>query len=189
MTQFSIKPPDMSRNMALAGKTVSTRGRNITYDEQGYAVSATNYSSRIYAGTEKSIRAPSVDAVLAGAERDSLGGSVYDRQHFSDRELAHAAELREQAASGQLSAEEADRCIEDIREMYGYSGGASGTEYLALGHGRTFHVQEQETPDYQKELQQRQEQQFLLGGLRVSDGRDAALGLLEELDDKKEDAT
>ena len=84
-TVYSIKPPDMSRNMALAGKTVSSRGMNITYDEDGYAVSAQNYNHKHFANTEKSIAAPNIDTVLSTADRGSYGGSVYDQQHFSDK--------------------------------------------------------------------------------------------------------
>ena len=76
--------------MALAGKTVSSRGMNVTYDEDGYAVSAVNYSHKIFANTEKSIAAPSIDTVLSSAERSGYGGSVYDQQYFSG-----AAELRD----------------------------------------------------------------------------------------------
>lgn len=40
MAKDAIKGPDMSRNIKLAGKTVYSRGMNITYDEDGYAVKA-----------------------------------------------------------------------------------------------------------------------------------------------------
>lgn len=51
--------PDMSRNASLAGRTVSKGGFNITYDENGYAISATNYRHEHFAGTDYAIQAPS----------------------------------------------------------------------------------------------------------------------------------
>lgn len=105
---------------------------NVTYGADGYAVRATNYEHAIFAGAKKSERAPSVDTVRSAADRSVYGGSVCDQRHFSDRELAHAAELREQAASGALTPAQAHRFIEAIRAMYGYSGGSGGNEYAAL---------------------------------------------------------
>lgn len=40
MPKDNIKGPDMSRNEKLAGKTVYSRGFNVTYDEKGHAVRA-----------------------------------------------------------------------------------------------------------------------------------------------------
>lgn len=105
---------------------------NVTYGADGYAVRATNYEHVISAGAKKSERAPSVDTARSAADRSGYGGSVCDQRHFSDRELAHAAELREQAASGALTPAQAHRFIEAIRAMYGYSGGSGGNEYAAL---------------------------------------------------------
>ena len=132
MSDYSIKMPDMSRNIALAGKTVSSKGMNITYDENGYAVKAVNCGHKLFAATERSVRAPSKDAALAGAQRASYGGSAADQAHFSDKELASAAEIRRQVAEGTMSQTTGDYLIEDIRKRYGYSGGASGNEYVAL---------------------------------------------------------
>lgn len=36
--QYTQKGPDMSRNEKLAGMTVYSKGYNVTYDEDGYAV-------------------------------------------------------------------------------------------------------------------------------------------------------
>ena len=132
MSSYSIKMPDMSRNIALAGKTVSSRGMNVTYDEDGYAVSARNYGHSLYAGTDRSVRAPSIDTVLSAIDRASMGGSVYDQQHFSDRELLQAADFRQQVEKGLLEAEVADRYVSDVRASYGYTGGRSGNEYVAV---------------------------------------------------------
>lgn len=132
MSSYSIKPPDMSRNLALAGKTVSTRGMNVTYDEKGYAVKAVNYNHRFFAETSKSICAPSKEAVLAGDSRTGYDGPDEDRTHFSDREFARAVELRRQVAEGKLSEREANARIEEIRRLYGYSFGASGAQYAAV---------------------------------------------------------
>lgn len=65
-TKYSTSQPDMSRNTALAGKTVYTNGMNVTYDSNGYATSAYNPDSRNYAGTTKSVHAQSKDAALNG---------------------------------------------------------------------------------------------------------------------------
>ena len=60
--------PDMSRNTALAGKTVYSGGMNVTYDDRGYAVRATNPNHSNYKGTTMSVAAqPKADA-LAGKE-------------------------------------------------------------------------------------------------------------------------
>ena len=132
MSSYSIKPPDMSRNIALAGKTVSTRGMNVTYDEKGYAVKAVNYNHHLFAETRKSICAPSKEAVLAGDSRTGYDGPEEDRTHFSDSQFARAVELRRQVAEGKLSDREANAQIEEMRRLYGYSFGASGTQYAAI---------------------------------------------------------
>lgn len=132
MSTYSIKGPDMSRNKALAGTTVSSRGMNVTYDADGYAVKAVNYGHRLYVQTSKSIRAPSMEAALAGDSRTGYDGPDEDRTHFSDREFARAVELRRQVSEGRLSAKEANDQLEEIRRMYGYSFGASGDRYAEI---------------------------------------------------------
>ena len=132
MVSYSIKMPDMRRNKALAGQTVSTRGMNVTYDEEGYAVRAHNYGHEAFAGTSKSICAPSKEAVLAGENRTGYDGPDEDRRHFSDREFARALELRSQVIAGKLSDKEANDQLEEIRRMYGYSFGVSGNLYVAV---------------------------------------------------------
>ena len=132
MTTYSIKRPDMSQNIALAGMTVSSRGMNITYDEKGHAVKASNYGHSLYNGTSKSICAPSKEAVLAGDSRTGYDGPDEDRTHFSDSEFARAVELRSQVAEGKLSAAAANEQLEDIRRLYGYSFGTSGKQYAAI---------------------------------------------------------
>ena len=181
MSTYAIKPPDMSRNIALAGKTVSSRGMNVTYDELGYAVSATNYGHKIFAGTEKGVRAPSKEAVLASAERGGDTLTAEDRTHFSDRELAHAADLQQQAADGKLSQQKANEYINEIRKMYGYTGGSGGEAYAKLEYPATQDElpetvargasvqaaasQESETDrlqsSYQEQLKQQQQRQSL----------------------------
>ena len=133
MISYSIKMPDRSRNIALAGQTVSTRGMNVTYDENGYAVKSVNYGHETFAGTRKSIRAASKEAVLAaGGSRGGYDGPEEDRLHFSDREFARAVELRRQVAAGELSEREANGQLEEIRRMYGYSFGVNGNQYAAI---------------------------------------------------------
>ena len=65
-TRYSRKQPDMSRNPALAGKTVYTRGMNVTYDENGYAVNAVNPDHKLYKGTTMSVHAQPKEDALAG---------------------------------------------------------------------------------------------------------------------------
>lgn len=137
MSEYAIKPPDMSRNMALAGKTVSSRGMNVTYDDLGYAVRAVNYGSELFAGTAKSVRAPSKEAALAGADRGGYGVTAEDRAHFSDRELAYAADLQRQVASGALTQRKANESLNEIRAMYGYTGGSGGEAYTKLTYPET----------------------------------------------------
>lgn len=132
MSEYSIKMPDMSQNMALAGKTVYTKGMNVTYDENGYAVKAVNCGHRLFDGTSKSVFAPSKDAALAASTRTGYDGPDEDRTHFSDHEFARAVELRRQVASGELSASEANDQIEEIRKSYGYTFGKSGNTYAKI---------------------------------------------------------
>lgn len=67
-TQYSSKMPDMSRNTALAGKTVYSNGMNVTYDSNGYATRASNPNHSSYAGTTRSVHAQPIEDALAGKE-------------------------------------------------------------------------------------------------------------------------
>ena len=64
--KYSQKMPDMSRNKALAGKTVYSRGMNVTYDELGYAVKARNPDHPNFKGTTMSVYAQPIEDALAG---------------------------------------------------------------------------------------------------------------------------
>lgn len=131
-TQYSIKMPDMSRNELLAGQTVFRNGMNVTYDDRGYAVSATNPGHSLYKDTERAFLAPSYEAVVAGltgADRSQYGGSDYDKQYFTDAQLKRADQLRAQAAAGEISWKDAHQYAEDVRNSYGYSGGADGGQF------------------------------------------------------------
>lgn len=66
--KYPIKQPDMSRNPALAGKTVYANGMNVTYDESGYAVKAVNPNHPNYKGTTMGVRAQPIEDALAGKE-------------------------------------------------------------------------------------------------------------------------
>ena len=123
---------DMSRRKDLAGQTVSQGGMNVTYDENGYAVKASNYNHDLYTGTDKGVKAKSESSVTSSSDRSSYGGSQYDQYFFSDNELATAADLRNQAQSGQATWDAVHDYVESIRKQYGYSGGADGSEYNAL---------------------------------------------------------
>ena len=65
-THYSQKMPDMGRNKALAGKTVYSRGMNVTYDDQGYAVKAINPDHPNFRGTTMSVAAQPIEDALAG---------------------------------------------------------------------------------------------------------------------------
>lgn len=65
-TRYSRKMPDLSRNMALAGKTVYSCGMNVTYNDQGYAVKSVNPNHKNYAGTTMSVHAQPIEDALAG---------------------------------------------------------------------------------------------------------------------------
>ena len=64
--KYSRKKPDMSRKMALAGKTVYSRGMNVTYDSNGYAVTSENPHHPHFRGTTRSIPAQPIEDALAG---------------------------------------------------------------------------------------------------------------------------
>ncbi len=66
MTQYSGRMPDMSRDERLAGQTVYTNGMNVTYNDQGYAVSAINPHHSRYDGTTRSVTAQPKEDALAG---------------------------------------------------------------------------------------------------------------------------
>lgn len=63
---YSRKMPDYSRNRKLAGKTVYSRGMNVTYNDLGYAVKAVNPHHPNYAGTTMSVKAQPIEDALAG---------------------------------------------------------------------------------------------------------------------------
>lgn len=128
--------PNMSRNIALAGKTVSAKGMNVRYDELGYAVQATNFRHKVFAGTANSIRAPSIDAVLGGEERSKYTGSAEDLAHFSNQDLAHVESWRQQVLSGEITARQAYAYLESLRKEYGYSGNADENEFVKLEQSR-----------------------------------------------------
>lgn len=84
---YSKKMPDRSRNKALAGKTVYSRGMNVVYDEGGYAVKSWNPHHPNYKGTTKSVPAQPIEDALAGKPwtppdtsglRDWNGGAAPD---------------------------------------------------------------------------------------------------------------
>ena len=78
MAKDAIKGPDMSRNTALAGKTVYSRGRNVHYDLDGYAVWAENPKHPSFAGTTKSAHAQPIEDALAGKpSNEDWTGLIY----------------------------------------------------------------------------------------------------------------
>lgn len=128
--------PDMSRNKALAGKTVSSKGMNVTYDELGYAVEAVNFKHAVFAGTKMGVRAPSIEAVLGGEERKKYTGTAEDLAHFSNKDLERVEGWRQQVLDGEITARQAYAYVEMLREQYGYSCGASGNEFIQLEQSR-----------------------------------------------------
>lgn len=124
------KTNEFARNKDLAGQTVSVNGKNITYDENGYATKGTNYSHDLYKGTDMGVKAKSADSVVSSNNRTDYGGSQYDQQFFSDDELKAAADLRNQAASGQATWDAVHEYVENLRSSYGYSGGNDGSQFI-----------------------------------------------------------
>lgn len=129
--------PDLSRNTALAGQTVSQGGYNVTYNDDGYAVKASNYRNSGYSGTSRSVAAPSADAVLSGGERTVSGGSASDRSYMSDKDLETINTLRSMYQEAQRAGDSAGMSYahgqaEALRSKYGYSGGTDGSGYSAL---------------------------------------------------------
>lgn len=129
------KAPDMSRNMDLAGQTVSKDGYNITYNDQGYATSASNYNHPMVQGTSEGVAARSADAVLSGGARS--GGSSSDRDYMSDKDLSTINALRAEYQAAQKAGDSegmryAHSQAEALRGKYGYSGGTDGSGYNRL---------------------------------------------------------
>lgn len=115
------------KNEDLAGKTVydSDTGMNVTYNDQGYV----SGSKRPGVAADTPYRAESSDAVLSGGNRDSYGGSSYDKQYFTNAELENADYYRQLASSGAITWDEANQYVESIRNKYGYSGGSQGDQF------------------------------------------------------------
>ena len=132
MSELSVKLPDMSRNMALAGKTVSAMGRNITYNADGYVIKSVNCESKCFEGSAKAIFAPNREAVLAVGNRGSYNGLPQDKEYFSDDELAAASDTLRRVASGQLDEAIANASLNGLRACYGYTGGRNGMTYARL---------------------------------------------------------
>lgn len=125
---------DLSRNKDLAGMTVSKGGYNITYDSNGYATSASNYNHSMNQGTDRGVASPSADAVLSGGSRTSSGGSASDRSYMSDQDLASVSAWQKmyqdaKAAGNQAQMDFAHEKAEQLRNKYGYTGGADGYGY------------------------------------------------------------
>lgn len=132
MSELSVKLPDMSRNMALAGKTVSSKGRNITYNEDGYVIKSVNCDNKRIAGTAQGVFAPNRDAVLAAGDRGAYSGLSQDKEYFSNDELAMAADTLRRVATGELDERTAVASLNSLRTCYGYTGGVSGMTYAKL---------------------------------------------------------
>lgn len=74
---------------------------------------------------------------LTKEERAALGGSAYDQAYMSDGDLKAAAVFRQKAENGDISWEEANNSVNNIRSTnYGYDGGKDGSEYNYTGGGR-----------------------------------------------------
>lgn len=66
VAKYSRKQPDRSRNEALAGKTVYSRGMNVTYDERGFVSKMYNPDHENYKDTTMSVHAQPIEDALAG---------------------------------------------------------------------------------------------------------------------------
>jgi hypothetical protein len=125
-----MERPDTSWNKALAGKTVSSKGMNVVYDENGYAVKVINCQHANFQGTTNAVLAPSIDAVLSGGSR-VYSATAEDLAHLSNEELEHLEQLRKQVSAGEVTAQEAFGLLERIRSHYGYHGNGFN-EFAAL---------------------------------------------------------
>ena len=133
-TAYSTKQPDMSRREDLAGKTVSSNGMNVTYDENGYATSATNYK----ATNQQRAQSKDVydgDQALRQTAKEQYGLSDYDIQNMSDRQIQGLIDTRQLINSGVVPQDEGHGIYEGVRAQYGYSGGDDGSQYIKLGSG------------------------------------------------------
>ena len=114
-----------NRDERLAGQTVSKNGYNVTYNDRGYVTSA----AKIGTTAAGAVRAPSADAVLNTAGRNTAGASTYDRQYLSNADLQNIADMRSLAQNGVITGDQANSYANDIRSRYGYTGGNTGAEY------------------------------------------------------------
>lgn len=133
-TAYSTKQPDMSRREDLAGKTVSSNGMNVTYDDRGYAVSAKNYAA-INDTRAQSKDVYDGDQALRKAAKEQYGLSDYDVQNMSDRQVQGLIDTRQLINSGVVPQDEGHNIYEGVRAQYGYSGGDDGSQYIKLGSG------------------------------------------------------
>ena len=120
-----------NRDERLAGQTVSKNGYNVTYNDRGYVTSA----AKIGTTAAGAVRAPSADAVLNTAGRNTAGASTYDRQYLSNADLQNIADVRALAQNGAISWDQANSYANNIRSQYGYTGGADGSAYIPAGGG------------------------------------------------------
>ena len=133
-TAYSSKTPDMSRRTDLAGKTVSSNGMNVTYDENGYATSATNYKATNQ-NRAQSIDVYDGDQALRKAAKEQYGLSDYDVQNMSDKQIQGLIDTRNLINSGTVPLDEGHNIYEGVRAQYGYSGGNDGSGYTKLDTG------------------------------------------------------
>lgn len=68
MADYPTKMPDMYRNPKLAGKTVFSLGWNVTYDDEGYAVSMVKADFINGDGVNVSPKAKPIEDALAEVE-------------------------------------------------------------------------------------------------------------------------
>lgn len=61
----------------------------------------------------------------------TYGGSAFDNQYFSQNQLKQAANMRVESLLGNVSNDSAHSFVEQLRNGYGYSGGADGSQYIA----------------------------------------------------------
>ena len=66
--QYTQKGPDMSRNEKLAGKTVYSKGFNVTYNAEGYAIQAIRADFVNMDGDNVSPKAQPIEEALAEVE-------------------------------------------------------------------------------------------------------------------------
>lgn len=102
---------DMSRRPDLAGKTATSNGYTVFYDDNGYAVRSRKGSSDYL---------PTQDWYVSQGTYD--GGNLWtDEEMLTPNDLARIQQIRNQLNAGQITGDQANSLANQIRSGYGYT--------------------------------------------------------------------